>query len=122
VHDPGRPTGTQAEPAFLKHLQHRSVFRQNLRNQFLETGLAGNRGEMVHQCRANTLSLVLIDHGESNLGRPWPHDNVTRAADDYWSPTFLNHCDQGDVIDEVDVQEECDFPLAKRRFTVKKRR
>jgi hypothetical protein len=54
---------------------------------------------------------LLIDHDEGHLSPSRLHYNVTPATNDPRSPKFFKHCDQCDVIDEVDVQEECDFQL-----------
>jgi hypothetical protein len=53
----------------------------------------------------------LIDHDEGHLSPSRLHYDVPPAINDPRSPKFFKHCDQCDVIDEVDVQEECDFRL-----------
>ena len=50
---------TEGETAFLEYFQHRSVVGQHPRDQLLEPRFEGNRGEMVHQCSADTLPLDL---------------------------------------------------------------
>ena len=78
-------------------------------------GCPGNRGEMA-QGRADTPPLVPVDHGESHLGLAGLHDDVTPAGDDHRPPIFFQHCDQGDVVDEVDVEKERDLSLAEVAF------
>jgi len=104
------------QSTLLEHFQHRHVIRQDLSDQFLESGFPGNRGEMMHEGRAETLPLILIDHGESDLGLSRPYDNVTSAAHNHAPTTFVHDCDQCDVADEVDVQEKLDFRLRKVSF------
>jgi hypothetical protein len=116
MHDPGLARRTQAQPAFLEHLQHRGVVGQDIRDQFLEPGCTGNRSEMAHQHRTDTLSLVLVDHGKSDLGLPRLHDDVPSAPHDHRSPAFFRHGDQGNVVDEVDGREERDLLLGKAAF------
>jgi hypothetical protein len=114
--DLGLAFDAKRQSTLLEHFQHRHVIRQDLGDQFLESGFPGNRGEMMHEGRAETLTLILIDYGESDLGLSRLYDNVTSAARDH-APTALVHdCDQCDVIDEVDVQEKLDFRLCKVSF------
>src|ERR1700738_988777 len=70
---------------------------------------------MAHKCRTDPLSLVLVDHDESYLGLAGLNDHVTSAAN-HWPLAFVQHGDQGDVVDKVDVQEERDFFLRKAPF------
>ena len=84
MHDPRLALHTKAEPAFLEYLKHRGVVWQDLCDHFLEPGISGDRGEMVQQCRANSLPLVLVDNGESHLGLLRLNDDVTSAADNHW--------------------------------------
>src|SRR5262249_40705121 len=116
VHDLRLALHAKRESAALEHFQHRHVIRQDLSDQFLEPGSPGNRGEMTHEGRAETLPLMLIDHRESDLGLSRLHDDVTGAARDHWPAVFVNDCDQRDVIDEVDVQEKLDFRLCEATF------
>ena len=83
-----------------------SIFR----NQFPQPSRTGNLGELAHQCCTDSLPLVPVDHRESHLRLSGLQDDVTSAADDRGSATFFfHHCDQGDVIDEIRMQEELDF-------------
>jgi hypothetical protein len=58
------------QSGFPEDLQHRGVFRQDLRDQFLQAGIPGDRGKMTHHCGTDPLSLVFVDQGESYLARP----------------------------------------------------
>ena len=110
------------QSTLLEHFQHRHVIRQDLGDQFLESGFPRNRSEMMHEGRAETLPLILIDHGESDLGLSRLRDDVACAARDHWHALFVDDCDQRDVIDEIDAQEIVDFDSVKLRLTAKKRR
>ena len=99
----------QAQAAFLEHLQHRDVVRQNFGDQLLKTRSTSNHNEMPHQCGPDTPPLIPIDYGESHLGFPRLHNNVASTTGDYWAATFIYHRDQGHVADEIDVEEECYF-------------
>src|SRR6266545_6918984 len=68
---------------------------------------------MMHECCAETLPLVLVDHSESDLGLSGLHDDVTCAARDHAPAAFVNDCDQRYVIHEIDVQEKPDFRLGE---------
>src|SRR5262245_7416907 len=114
--DLGLALDAKRQSALLEDFQHRHVIRQDLSDQFLESGFPGNRGEMMHEGRAETLPLILIDHGESDLGLSRLYENVTSAARDH-APTALVHDrDQCDVIDEIDAQEIVDFRLCEATF------
>src|SRR4029077_13188922 len=102
----------KGESAFFKHFQHRDIVGQDLRDQRLEPGSTRDRGEVAHKRRADTSALLFVDDGESHLRLSRLHDDVTGAAHDRAARAFL-HSDQGDVLDEVDVQEERDFLLAE---------
>src|SRR5215472_18420567 len=109
--DLGLAFDAKRQSALLEDFQHRHVIWQDLSDQFLESGFSGNRGEMMHEGRAETLPLILIDHSESDLGLSRLHEDVTCAARDHGPAAFVNDCDQRHVIDEVDVQEKLDFRL-----------
>src|SRR4051812_38268788 len=111
VHAFGCMLSREMKPAVLEHLQHRNVLGQNLRDQLIEPRPTGNRSKMAHQCRADPLSLVLVDDGKSHLGCPRLSDNVTRASDDQGLTVLFHYGHQGNVVDEVNVHEECDFLL-----------
>src|SRR5262245_33583836 len=114
--DLGLALDAKRQSALLEHFQHRHVIRQDLSDQFLEPGSPGNRGEMMHEGRAETLPLILIDHGESDLGPSRLYDNVTCATRNHAPTAFVHDRDQCNVIDEVDVQEKRDFRLPKVSF------
>ncbi len=116
VHDLGLPLHAKWESTFLEHFQHRAIVGQDFSNQFLESSFSGNRGEMMHEGRAETLRLILIDHGESHFGLSRLYDDVTSAARDHGPTAFVHDCDQCDVIDEVDTQEIVDFRLCEATF------
>ena len=80
VHDSGLALRTKAEPTFLEHPQHRSVVWQNLCDEFPKARTTRNRSKVVHQRRADTLSLVLVNHSERHLSLP-------RLDDDGWCRT-----------------------------------
>ena len=86
VHDLGLALRAKRQSAFLEHFQHRHVVRQDLSDQFLEPGSPGNRDEMMHECRTDTLSLVLVDYGESHFGLSRLYDDVTSTARDHAPP------------------------------------
>ena len=66
----------EGQTTFLEHSQHCQVFRQDFRDELVEPGLAGNRREVTHQCRPNSLPLAGVDYSEGNLG-------LLRAAEDF---------------------------------------
>src|SRR5262245_4279174 len=115
VHHSGLAIRTNVQPTFLKYLQHRDVVGQDLSDEFLEPIPTGNRGEMVlvHQRCTDTLPLVLVDHVEGHLSFLRVYNDVASAANYHGSAAFFHHCNQGHVVDEVNIQEECDFLLCK---------
>ena len=44
--------------------------RENFRDQLPNALGLSNRRKMHHECRADTASLILVDHHESNFGFP----------------------------------------------------
>ena len=107
------PPDPDPKPTCLEHLQHRGVLRQHIRTQLLEPGLPGKSREMAHQGRADALPLVSIVYDEGHLGFTGPHHDVAPPADDDRLPILLENGDQGDVIHEVDVDEEVDLPICE---------
>src|SRR6267154_6104489 len=101
------------ESTFLEDFQHRSVLRQDLGDQFLESGLTSDGGKMPHQRGADSLSLVFVNQGESNLRSSRLNDNVAATANDVRCSAFFCDDDQGDMVDEVDVREELEFLFGK---------
>ena len=120
--DPVLLLRTDPEPAVFKHFQHGDIFWENLRNQFLESGVASKRSEMPHQRTADALPLVFIHDCESHLSCPRTHDDVTSATGDCAPAPFSYHCDQGNMVGKINIQEEVDFLSEKCRFRLKKRR
>ncbi len=70
------------EPAFLEHLQHRSIFRQDMCHQLLEPAGMGNDCEMPQQGRADAESLVGVVDREGYFGLAGLDYNVSCAADE----------------------------------------
>ena len=68
---------------------------------------------MTHKCRADTLPLVLVDHGESHLGLSRLGNDITSASGDHGPAVFFQHCNQCHAVDEVGVQKERDFRLGE---------
>src|SRR5262249_15542601 len=50
--DLGLAFDAKRQSTLLEHFQHRHVIRQDLGDQFLESGFPGDRGEMMHEGRA----------------------------------------------------------------------
>src|SRR5208337_2074623 len=73
---------SKGEAAFLKHFQHRSIVGKDLCGERLKPCLTANLGEMPHQACAthDSRPTVLLDFG-----------------------------DESHVVEEVDIQEICDF-------------
>ncbi len=72
--------GLEAE--LLEQLQHRAVLGQHFRNQFLETCVTRQGSQMAHQDRPNALSLIVIDHDESDFCVAWLDDDKSSPARD----------------------------------------
>ena len=103
-------------PLVPEDLQHGGVPRQNIGDQFLEPGVAGDGHEVAHQRRADALSLVGIVHGEGDLGLAGrPHD-VAAPADDHRLAVLFQHRDQGDVAHEIDIEIEVDLLVREAAF------
>ena len=116
MHLPCLTLRSQRKPAFLEHLEHRGVVGENLRDQFLQSGVTRNRDEMAHKRRAEPLPLIRIDDNESHFRDPRPYDDIPPAADNGGVAILLRDCNQGDVLDKIDVHEERDFLLAEGAF------
>src|SRR5579863_2664979 len=113
VNDAGFALHTRIISAFFKHFQHRKIFRQDLGDEFRQSGIARNHAEMTHQCCADALVLTLIDYRKGELGLSGFGYNVACASDDCRLTAFVYHRHQRHMIDEVDVEKECDFRLGK---------
>ena len=86
MHDLRFALDAKRQTTLLEYFEHRDILRQDLSDQFLEPGSPGNRGEMMHECRTDTLSLVLVDYGESHFGLSRLYDDVTSTARDHAPP------------------------------------
>src|SRR5262245_16841623 len=111
MHNPGLMPGSKPQATFLEYLQHRDVVRQDLGDQFFKSGCTGNLSEVMHQNRTESLSLVLIEHGECDFGLARLNDDISPAADNHGLAVFFHNRDQSHLLDEVDVHEEVDFLL-----------
>ena len=90
MHDLGLALRAPLKSTSLEHLQHWGVFRQDLGDQRLESGCAGNSSKMTHQCPPDTSPLILVDYDESDLGLPRLYDNVTSASHNHRPSPFVN--------------------------------
>src|SRR5262249_34940970 len=61
-------------------------------------------------------ALVFVNHGEGYLGASGLRDDVPPAADDHSSAALIHYCNQGNVVDKVDVGEKCDFLFREAAF------
>jgi len=103
----GVEDGLEAELG--EYSQHRRVFGQNFRCQFLQSGSPSDFDEMTHQNRADASRLPGIDDDKGHLGPPGRKDNVSSTPDDDLSVRFPGEDDKGDMIFEIDVHEEGAF-------------
>src|SRR5260370_10219833 len=99
------------ESTFLKILQHRTVIRKDFSDQFPERGAKGDRREMMHERRADTLRLILIDDSESYLRLPRLHEDVTPTPRDHGPAAFLHYRNRRDVNHDFDIQEKVNLRL-----------
>ena len=116
MHDVDFPLLAQSKTAFVKHFQHRGIFRQYLCQQSIEPGATCNLGQMLQQRRTDALPLVLVNDDEGELGEPRLRDDVATAADDHLLAFFFAHRDQSYMVDEVDIQKK--FDLLLRELTL----
>jgi hypothetical protein len=105
-----------AKSALRKHLQHCFVVWQHLRSKLAQPSLTGNHGEMTHQSRTDTLTLISVDNHESEFTLIGPRDDVASTANNDGVAVFFRNRDQGDVIDKIDIHEKADFVLGKVAF------
>ena len=75
---------------------------------------ARQRCQMPQQRAGDSLTLEFVDDRESELGRSRADHDITPPACDDLPFALAQHGDEGDLIDEVDVDECCDFLLAER--------
>ena len=71
---------------------------------------------MLHQCRADALPLILVDHDEGHFGAAGLHDDVTSTPDDDGSNVLFHASHQSDMAHEVDVHEERDLLVREIAF------
>jgi hypothetical protein len=94
VYDVAITFRTHATSAFFKQLQHWRILRQDLRDKLLDPRVSGDCREMAHQGRADTLPLVLVDHGERHFGHSGLHQDIASTADNHGRFPFVNNRDQ----------------------------
>ena len=61
---------------------------------------------MAHEHGADAESLVPIDHHKGDLGLLRVYENEAAAAADLLLAAFVEHCDQRNMFDEIDVDKE----------------
>src|SRR5207249_1414224 len=105
---------------FAEDLEHRRVLRQHVGDQLRQAGIARNPREMPHQMPAETLSLISIDNDEGDLCLAGLHDDVASTADNGEASVLVSQRDEGDMIAEIDLHEEIDFPLRETSLHRKK--
>ena len=120
--DLGLASDRHRKPTLRENFQHRSIFRQDLCDQFVKPGRSRNDRQMTHEERTDTPSLIVIDHGEGHLGDCRPNHHVASAAGDNLASRLLGKRQDSDMLLKIDIQEEVSFCSEKLRLTVKKRR
>lgn len=113
MHHTGLASRRHRQSAMLENLQHRCVFGQDLRDQFVQAGPACQLSKMAHQDRSEPLSLVIVDHRKRDFGPAGLCHDVASAAYNRAPSVHFRDRDQRHVIDEVDVEEEIEFLLAE---------
>src|SRR5882724_5014579 len=88
VNDLRLPLWSWSEAQSLEQLQHRSVFGQHVRHQFLKPRLAGKVGQMTGQGRADAEPLIAIDDEKCHLGPSGLHDDVASTSGNCTPPVF----------------------------------
>jgi hypothetical protein len=101
------------EAELSEHLQHGRVLGQHVRNQLFEARVTRQCSQMPHENRPEPPGLIGIDDDESDLGLTGPDNNIASTADDDGVSVFVDFCDEGDMIFEIDVQEESHLALRK---------
>src|SRR5215471_19206907 len=97
------------EAKSVEHFQHRCILGKNLRAQFLQSRVAGDRKQVSHQHRSDSIALVGIDDNECQLSLTRLHDDVASACNDHTLAAFVDFPNECNVIDEIDVHEEGDL-------------
>jgi len=103
--------GQEAEPP--QQFQHGGILRQHLRDQLLEASAARECSQMPHENRPDSLGLIGIDHDESNFGLAGTDNNIASTANDDGVSVFIDFRDEGDMIFEIDVEEESYLRIRK---------
>src|SRR6267154_3883203 len=103
--------GLEAE--LLEQLQHRAVLGQHFRNQFLETCVTRQGSQMAHQDRPNALTLIVIDHDESDFCVAWLDDDESSPARDDRMSIFVDLRSERDMGFEIDIEKKGHFPFGK---------
>src|SRR5712671_3880356 len=103
--------GLEAE--LLEQLQHRAVLGQHFRNQFLETCVTRKGSQMAHQDRPNALTLIVINHDESDFCVAWLDDDKSSPACDDRMSIFVDLRNERDMGFEIDNEKKGHFPFGK---------
>src|ERR1700733_4160583 len=106
MYDLRLPFGRRPEAEPLEHFQHRGVLGQHLRNQLLEAPVARQKSQMPHEDRADTLTLIGIDHDKSYLGLAGPDNDIASTTDDRRRFVFIDLRDERDMVFEIDVEKK----------------
>ena len=85
---------TMLKAELTENLPHGGVLRQDLGDQFLKPSSAGDDGKVVHQQRANSLSLIVVDHDKGDLRLAGFGDDITPATDDDLASILVGECDK----------------------------
>ncbi len=66
---------------------------------------------MAHQDRPDTLTLIVINHDESDFSLAWlDNDKSSTACDDRMS-VFVDLCNERDMGFEIDIEKEGYLPF-----------
>jgi len=103
----------QSETAVFQHAQHRSIIWQHIGEELAQPGRTRQTRKMAQHGAGYSLPLEFIDDRECKLGCAATNDDVTRARQDDFASTFALDCDEGHLIDEVDLDERLHFCVAE---------
>src|SRR2546423_304633 len=101
--------GLEAE--LPEQLQHRAIFRQYFRRQFLKARLTRQDSQMAHKDCPDALTLVGVDDDERHLCATWLDVDVTAAAHDSRPPILGELGNERDVGLEINIEEEGHLPF-----------
>ncbi len=96
-----------------EHRQHRHILDKHFCDKFAQSCSERYGAEMVHQDRAETLTLVGVDDSKSNFCFLWLHDNKPCAADDRTVSIFVGHSDKCNMVHKVNSQEVIDLLVSQ---------